>query len=125
MFVGAHVCITHGNHIVCGKNNKFEDYSEIHGLCEEGLIFGDNVTIGRGVMIRPSSYYGKDLGKGLIVGNNSFVSLPIKHFKPVVNKTAPPIPIEELIAPMNANTKNNKNQLALPKDLKSNKLDQL
>lgn len=71
--VGKQVCITHGNHIKCGKNVKFEDYSEIHGLCSEGLSFGDNVTIGRGVMIRPSSYYGKDLGKGLVIGSNSSI----------------------------------------------------
>ena len=70
--VGKQTKITHGSHIRCGKNVKFEDYSEIHGLCE-GLVFGDNVTIGRGVMIRPSSYYGNDFGKGLIVGNNSSI----------------------------------------------------
>lgn len=71
--VGKHVQISHGNHIVCGKNVKFEDYSEIHGLCEDTLVFGDDVTIGRGVMIRPSSYYGKDLGKGLTIGDNSSI----------------------------------------------------
>lgn len=73
LFVGKHVKITHGKHIICGKNVKFEDYSEIHGLCSDGLIFGDNVTISRGVMIRPSSYYGGDLGKGLIMGDNSSI----------------------------------------------------
>lgn len=71
--VGRHVKITHGKHIICGKNVKFEDYSEIHGLCEDGLIFGDNVTISRGVMVRPSSYYGGDLGKGLIMGDHSSI----------------------------------------------------
>lgn len=71
--VGKNVQITHGRHIVCGKNVKFEDYAEIHGLCGDGLLFGDNVTIGRNVMIRPSSYYGKDLGKGLVIGNNSSI----------------------------------------------------
>lgn len=71
--VGKHVQVSHGKHIVCGKNVKFEDYAEIHGLCAEGLNFGDNVTIGRGVMIRPSSYYGGDLGKGLEIGNNSSI----------------------------------------------------
>lgn len=71
--VGKNVQITHGRHIVCGKNVKFEDCAEIHGLCEEGLVFGDNVTISRGVMIRPSSYYGGDLGKGLVMGNNSSI----------------------------------------------------
>ena len=71
--VGKHVQITHGKHIICGKNVKFEDYAEIHGLCSEGLIFGDYVTIGRGVMIRPSSYYGGDLGIGLIMGEHSSI----------------------------------------------------
>ena len=71
--VGRKVQITHGAHIRCGRNVKFEDYSEIHGLCSEGLNFGDNVTISRGVMIRPSSYYGGDLGIGLTMGNNSSI----------------------------------------------------
>lgn len=71
--VGKHVQITHGKYIVCGKNVKFEDYAEIHGLCSEGLIFGDYVTISRGVMIRPSSYYGGDLGVGLIMGEHSSI----------------------------------------------------
>lgn len=70
--VGKHTTITHGKYIRCGKNVKFEDYSEIHGLCE-GLVFGNNVTISRGVMIRPSSYYGGDYGKGLIMGDNSSI----------------------------------------------------
>ena len=71
--VGMKVQITHSSHIKCGKNVKFEDYSEIHGLCSEGLIFGNNVTISRGVMIRPSSYYGRDLGIGLVIGDNSSI----------------------------------------------------
>lgn len=71
--VGKGVQISHGKHIVCGKNVKFEDFSEIHGLCAEGLIFGNNVTISRGVMIRPSSYYGGDYGQGLIIGDYSSI----------------------------------------------------
>lgn len=72
-FVGKNVKLTHGRNIICGRCVKFEDYSEIHGLCEHGLIFGDNVTIGRSTMIRPSSYYGGDLGYGLKMGNNSSI----------------------------------------------------
>ena len=71
--VGKYVRISHGKHIICGRNVKFEDFSEIQGLCKDGLFFDDNVTIGRGVMIRPSSYYGKDLGEGLVVGKNSAI----------------------------------------------------
>ena len=73
LLVGKGVQITHGKHIRCGKNVKFEDYSEIHGLCSEGLNFGDYVTISRGVMIRPSSYYGGDYGIGLTMGEHSSI----------------------------------------------------
>ena len=34
---------------------------------------GDYVTISRGVMIRPSSYYGGDYGQGLIMGEHSSI----------------------------------------------------
>ena len=71
--VGKGVQISHGKHITCGKNVKFEDFSEIHGLCSDGLVFGDYVTISRGVMIRPSSYYGNDLEKGLVMGEHSSI----------------------------------------------------
>ena len=71
LLVGNHVKITNRNHIMCGKWNKFEDYSEIQGLCKDGLILGDYVTISRGVMIRPSSYYGTNIGEGIIIGNHS------------------------------------------------------
>ena len=73
LFVGKRVQITHRKHIRCGKNVKFEDFCEIHGLCSEGLNFGDYVTISRGVMIRPSSYYGGDYGIGLTRGNHSSI----------------------------------------------------
>ena len=46
LLVGKGVQITHGKHIRCGKNVKFEDFSEIHGLCSDGLAFGD-YEIGR------------------------------------------------------------------------------
>lgn len=74
LFIGKCVSLTHCNHISCGRNTKFEDYSEIHGLSTDGLIFGNNVTIGRFTEIRPSSYYavGK-IGKGLIIGDNSSI----------------------------------------------------
>lgn len=73
LLVGKGVQISHGKHIRCGKNVKFEDYSEIHGLCSEGLNFGDYVTISRGVMIRPASYYGDDYGMGLTMGEHSSI----------------------------------------------------
>ncbi|SHI82065.1 acyltransferase [Parasporobacterium paucivorans] len=73
LLVGRHVQVSHGKHISCGKNVKFEDYAEIHGLCLDGIILGDYVTISRGVMIRPSSYYGGDFGQGLVMGEHSSI----------------------------------------------------
>ena len=68
------VQISHGKHIRCGKSVKFEDYSEIHGLCSEGLVFDDYATIGRGI-INPSSYYGGDYGIGLSIGEHGSIGL--------------------------------------------------
>ena len=73
LLVGKGVQISHGKHIRCGKNVNFEDYAEIHGLCSDGLNFGNYVTISRGVMIRPSSYYGGDYGVGLTIGEHSSI----------------------------------------------------
>lgn len=74
IFVGKHTEITHRNSIYCGKNVKFEAYSEIHGLSKHGLHFGNNVTIGRYTEIRPSSYYGVgNIGYGLTMGDHSSI----------------------------------------------------
>ena len=74
LFIGKHTSITHKYKIYCGKNVKFEEYSEIHGLCSHGLYFGNNVTIGRNTVIRPSSYYGVgNIGYGIDIGENSSV----------------------------------------------------
>lgn len=74
IFIGKCVDISHKQSISCGKNVKFEDYSEIHGLSTHGLHFGNNVTIGRYTEIRPSSYYGVGkIGYGLTMGDNSSI----------------------------------------------------
>lgn len=48
-----------------------EDFAEVQGLAEQGLNFGSEVSIGRGTQIRPSSYYGGEIGVGLWVGDRS------------------------------------------------------
>lgn len=74
IFIGRKVEITHKGNIYCGKNVKFESYSEIHGLATNGLRFGNNVTIGRFTSIRPSSYYGVgQIGYGLEISENSSI----------------------------------------------------
>ena len=74
LFVGRHVTLKNKQYISVGKNVKFEDYSEIQGLSSHGIKFGNNVTIGSNVMIRPSSYYGVGhIGYGLEMGDNSSI----------------------------------------------------
>ena len=71
--IGKRVEIIHGKRTSCGKRVKLETYAEIYGLCKEGLVFGKDVTFGKGVMISPSSYYGGDFEKGFAIGDNSSI----------------------------------------------------
>jgi len=51
-----------------GRGVKVEELVELQCLARGGVVLGDGVTIGRGACIRPSSYYGGELGEGLTVG---------------------------------------------------------
>ncbi|GII99191.1 acetyltransferase-like isoleucine patch superfamily enzyme [Sediminihabitans luteus] len=48
-----------------------EDGAEVQGLATGGLRFGQDVSIGQRAAIRPSSYYGGEIGEGLAVGDRS------------------------------------------------------
>lgn len=56
-----------------GKNCKIEFDVLIQSVSENGLVLGDNVTICHGALIRPSGYWGGELGFGLKVGDNSSI----------------------------------------------------
>jgi acetyltransferase-like isoleucine patch superfamily enzyme len=71
VLIGEHVTIRNPQCISVGRDFVAEDYSEIQGLSKEGIVFGDHVTIGRFAMIRPSGYYGREIGVGLKVGHHS------------------------------------------------------
>lgn len=71
IFIGKGVRIRNPRHIKISGNVVFEDYSEIQGLSKNGIKFGKNVTIGSFAMIRPSGYYGREIGEGFIIGDNS------------------------------------------------------
>jgi acetyltransferase-like isoleucine patch superfamily enzyme len=58
-------CISHDGRLVV------EDFAEVQGLAKHGLNFGGDVSIGRATQIRPSSYYGGEIGVGLWVGDRS------------------------------------------------------
>ncbi len=59
------------SYIRVGKNFNIDDFAEVNGLSKEGIICGDNVTIGKFSSIRPSNQYGGNIGQGLEIGNNS------------------------------------------------------
>lgn len=71
ILVGKGVSIRNPQHIWAGQNLVAEDYCEIQGLSRAGIHFGNGVTVGRFAMIRPSGYYGREVGIGLRIGNNS------------------------------------------------------
>lgn len=73
LFVGKNAKISHKHNIIVGKNTKFERNAEIQGLAKRELKFGNNTTIGANTMVRPSSYYGIDLGEGMEMGDNSSI----------------------------------------------------
>jgi len=71
ILVGREVAIRNPQYITVGANFVAENFSEIQGLSSEGICLGDHVTIGSFAMIRPSGYYGREIGVGLRVGNYS------------------------------------------------------
>ena len=71
ILVGRQVAIRNPQYITVGTNFVAENFSEIQGLSSEGIYLGDHVTIGSFAMIRPSGYYGREIGAGLRVGNYS------------------------------------------------------
>ncbi|MFT8812138.1 acyltransferase [Oenococcus sp.] len=74
LFIGKHVSLHNRRHIHVGRNVKFEALSEVQGLSTHGIVLGNNVTIGYGTQIRPSSYYGVGhIGFGLEMGDNSSI----------------------------------------------------
>jgi len=71
VLIGSGVKIRYPHHLCVGSNFIVEDGAEIMALALEGINCGDNVTVGAFASIKPSNYYGRDLGVGLTIGNNS------------------------------------------------------
>jgi acetyltransferase-like isoleucine patch superfamily enzyme len=71
LFIGRRVRFSNSNLITHRGRLVIEDAVEIQGLAKNGLVFGNEVSIGAGTMIRPSSYYGGEIGEGLVVGDRS------------------------------------------------------
>ena len=71
LFIGRRVRLSHVGRIAHTGRLVIEDGAEVQGLAKRGLVFGEDVSIGAGVMIRPTSYYGGEVGEGLRVGDRS------------------------------------------------------
>lgn len=73
LMVGKGVSVLHAHRVHVGSDVKLEAHCEVQGLASQGVILGDHVTLGRGVSIRPSGYYGTDMGTGLVVGRRTAI----------------------------------------------------
>lgn len=71
LFIGRGVRISNAYSIRHEGRLVLEDFVELQGLSRDGIRFGHEVSIGAGTMIRPSSYYGGEVGEGLTVGDRS------------------------------------------------------
>lgn len=71
VFVGPNVKIYHSRQMHCGNNFIAERGCEINCISENGLHFGEKVTIGSYALIRPGNIYGGPKGHGLRIGNYS------------------------------------------------------
>lgn len=71
LFVDRDALIRNPGHISLGRSVVFEADCEVQGLSRQGVKLGDQVTVGRLAMVRPSGYYGRELGEGLEIGDRS------------------------------------------------------
>jgi acetyltransferase-like isoleucine patch superfamily enzyme len=69
VFKGKNVKIQHLNKISCGKNLIVEDNVYINALSQQGVVFGNNVTIQRDSILICTGVI-RNFGKGIIIGNN-------------------------------------------------------
>lgn len=71
LFIGRHVELNNLRHISFGANVILDDYVEIQGLSTGGVCLGNNVSLGRGCLVRPTGNYGGRVGQGLSMGDGS------------------------------------------------------
>ncbi len=68
-FKGRNVKISHSAHLKFGSGFLVGDYSKVHCLSQNGLVFGRNVSIGRCVEVISTAVV-SNVGVGISVGNN-------------------------------------------------------
>ncbi|WP_227986326.1 DapH/DapD/GlmU-related protein [Salinivibrio sp. VYel1] len=63
------------NNLYLGKYSKLERNVIIQTVAKNNITIGERCTIGEGTMIRPSSYYGGDIGMGLTIKDGSAIGV--------------------------------------------------
>lgn len=71
LLIGRGVRLTNPSWVSHSGRLILEDGVELQGVSRLGLRFGADVSIGPRTAIRPSSYYGGEVGVGLVVGDRS------------------------------------------------------
>ena len=71
LLIGKNVTIRYPKNLFVGTDTIVEDGVEINCLANEGIHFGDRVTVGKYAIIRPANIYGGPIGEGLVIGNHS------------------------------------------------------
>jgi len=61
------------SNLVFGNRCKIESGVILQAISKSKMIFGDDVTICAGTMIRPSGHWGGNLGYGMVMGNKSSI----------------------------------------------------
>ena len=56
-----------------GERCKIEEGVYLQAISMSQMVFGDDVTICAGTMIRPSGHWGGNLGSGMVMGNRSSI----------------------------------------------------
>jgi acetyltransferase-like isoleucine patch superfamily enzyme len=71
-FIGKYVRLEHGYNISSGKGLIIEDFVHINAFSEQGVILGNNVTIGKYTSVVCSGIIA-NLGVGIEIGDNSAI----------------------------------------------------
>lgn len=73
LFVGRGARVSNPQYLSIRGRVIIEDYAELQAISSRGVTLGDQVSIGRYAMIRPSGNYAHEVGEGLFVGDRSSI----------------------------------------------------
>lgn len=73
LFVGTHVKVRHGYKVTAGRNLILEDNVSLNALSENGIVFGDHVSIARDSILFCTGIVAYR-GKGIAIGDRTGIS---------------------------------------------------